>query len=399
MTSSLAWLDHDASARERTKRILALFQESGTQDQLGLGGIRDSFADLLFPGTSTIQTRLRYFLFIPWIYTRLEQDEVPARRFGAVARERELSLVEPLLSKREDGVFGRTAGKDLKRLPSEVYWGGLGSWGIRRFAASRDQYHRAVDDIYRRRKASRGSARERVDEDDGVITWHRELPAPPESFPEDATLQVTFPEAEFLRDRIVAEHPASLLAWLALRDGSTAVPYVWEHPLEDEMLPQHRRILRHGRLFSEAMHGAPLLYNLMLSELAANEEMADENRSLYAEWTESLNVPDLMGWNLDELFAIARGQGGHTITVPTEDFVRRWVALVREGPERIPDSRDARELIRRREMLLKGARSLFRNRRALEERYNGGLGLGRHNFRWPDVQVLLNDLHAGLSGV
>ncbi len=58
MPSSLAWLD--ASARERTKRILALFQERGTQDQLGLGGIRDSFADLFFPGTSTIQTRLRY---------------------------------------------------------------------------------------------------------------------------------------------------------------------------------------------------------------------------------------------------------------------------------------------------------------------------------------------------
>jgi hypothetical protein len=121
MPSTLAWLDHDSAARERTKRILALFQERGTVDQLGLGGIRDSFAELMFPGTSTIQTRLRYFLFVPWIYARLEQDEVPANRFAAAARAAQLALVEPLLEAREEGIFGRLAGGDLKRLPADVF--------------------------------------------------------------------------------------------------------------------------------------------------------------------------------------------------------------------------------------------------------------------------------------
>jgi hypothetical protein len=46
MTPSLSWLDHDAAARDRTRRILALFQEKGTQDQLGIGGIRDNLSDL-----------------------------------------------------------------------------------------------------------------------------------------------------------------------------------------------------------------------------------------------------------------------------------------------------------------------------------------------------------------
>ena len=397
MTSSLAWLDHDASARERTKRILALFQESGTQDQLGLGGIRDSLADLLFPGTSTIQTRLRYFLFIPWMYTRLEADEVPARRIGAVAREMELAMVNPLLETREDGVFGRTAGTSLKRLPSEVYWGGLGSWGIRRFSASRDQYHRAVDEIYRRRRESRRSRKESVEDEPGVVTWHRELPSPPEDFPRPASLTLTFSEAEFLRDRVVAEHATSLLGWLALHPMATSVPFVWDHPLEREMTPQHRRILRHARCFSEVMHGAPILYNWMLAEEVKNDKLIDEYRQSFAGWVEALDLVELRGWQLDELFRIARSQGGHTVTPQAEDFVRRWVEMAREEPSRIPDRADARQLIRGREMLLKGGRSLFRNRRALEERYNGGLGLGRHDFRWPDVQVLLNDLHAGLS--
>jgi len=57
----LAWIDHDSTARERTLRILSLFQEKESRDELGL--VRDSFADQLFPGTSTIKTRLCYMLF------------------------------------------------------------------------------------------------------------------------------------------------------------------------------------------------------------------------------------------------------------------------------------------------------------------------------------------------
>ena len=88
MESTLAWLDFNAAERERTQRVLALFEERDTRDELGLGGIRDSFSDHLFPGTSTIQTRLRYMFFVPWIYLRLERQRVPSReadRAGAEA--------------------------------------------------------------------------------------------------------------------------------------------------------------------------------------------------------------------------------------------------------------------------------------------------------------------------
>lgn len=76
MPSTLAWIDHDAEARDRMERVLALFEERDIRDELGLGAIRDTFSDTLFPGTSTIQTRLRYFLVIPWVYERMEKDGV-----------------------------------------------------------------------------------------------------------------------------------------------------------------------------------------------------------------------------------------------------------------------------------------------------------------------------------
>jgi hypothetical protein len=397
MPSSLAWLNHDQAAQERTRRILGLFQEKGTRDQLGIGGIRDALSDLLFPGTSTIQTRLRYFLIVPWVYVQLEEEGVPANRFGTEARRREVALIQPLLSVEEEGVFGRSAGGDLKRLPSDVYWGGLGEWGIRRFSESRGVYHRAVDEIYRRRRAARHVGSEGTEPAPGVVTWHPELPLPPPGFPDDVNLTMTREESEFLSDRILTTHPGSLLAWLVLRAERTSVDYPWEHPRFGELLPEHQRTLTHGRIFSEVMHGAALLHNRMLAEEANRAEVEERHRESFEAWAAALDVPALGRWSVSDLFATARGQGGYRISPHTEEFVGRWVNLVRDGPHRIPERSDARSLIRNREMRLKGARSFFRNRRGLEERYSGAVGLGRLGFRWSTVQDLLNDLHDGLN--
>src|SRR5688572_19144376 len=61
-TSAFAWLDYSDGERRRMLEVIELFREKGTLDELGIGSIRDTFADHFFPGISTIQTRARYFL-------------------------------------------------------------------------------------------------------------------------------------------------------------------------------------------------------------------------------------------------------------------------------------------------------------------------------------------------
>ena len=223
MSSILAWLDHDSTARERTLRILSLFQEKESRDELGLGSVRDSFADQLFPGTSTIQTRLRYMLFVPWIYHSLEEKRLPAESFAIQADLLERDLVQPLMDSDDlAGVFGKTAGKSLKRLPSSVYWAGLGVWGIRLTPFSQDEYHRRIDEAYRRRhtlKALEKDARARGDDVDqeqrmATLSWHPRLPEPPEEFPAKVDFALSWEEAEFIRDRIQVACPNSLLSFL-----------------------------------------------------------------------------------------------------------------------------------------------------------------------------------------
>ena len=97
------------------QRAIALFQEADTVDELGVGTIRDAFADELFPGTSTIQTRLRYFLIVPWVYRGIERSKVPAVQARERARKAELALIDPLLEAEDNaGAFGKSARQALK---------------------------------------------------------------------------------------------------------------------------------------------------------------------------------------------------------------------------------------------------------------------------------------------
>ena len=147
--SSFAWLDFSESDRRNALDVIDLFREQGTVDELGIGTVRDGIADLLFPGTSTIMTRARYYLFVPWMYRKLEARKVASNQIAQVARKEELALVE-VLAKSDDlnGVIGIQARSRLRRLPSTIYWAGLAQLGIRRNGTAIDGYHRSLDSFY-----------------------------------------------------------------------------------------------------------------------------------------------------------------------------------------------------------------------------------------------------------
>src|SRR5690348_2168245 len=108
MPSTFTWLDYSEHERRKMLDVIDLFSERTTRDELGLGSIRDAFADRLFPGTSTIQTRAKYFLLVPWVFQSLEQRRVASAKIAIRSRKLETELITELL-KGEDtqGVIGR----------------------------------------------------------------------------------------------------------------------------------------------------------------------------------------------------------------------------------------------------------------------------------------------------
>ncbi len=123
MPSTFTWLDYSEHERRKMLDFIELFGEKTTRDELGLGGVRDAFADLPFPGTTTIQPFAKYFLFVPWMFIELERRRVDSSKVAERARKFEIDLAKTLGA--ADGVIGKRTKDSLNRLPSSVYWHGL----------------------------------------------------------------------------------------------------------------------------------------------------------------------------------------------------------------------------------------------------------------------------------
>lgn len=387
--SSLAWVVFDEAERDRARRIMALFVERESRDELGIGAIRDSISDLLFPGTSVVHTRLRYVLFVPWLLKALEQSAVKNDRAAAASREREVRFIEALQRGGEQqGVIGIEAGERLSRLPSMVYWAGLSAWGIRRFEGSIETYFEQMP-IWRRLK---NDVSEDAMAEGGAWLgpWHSGLPEPPDDFPETATFQLRSKDAGFIVDRLVASHPQSLLTHLAKCAEPATSAYIWEHPERVAFPAECERLVEHGRIFAEMLQGASLLYNLMLAERRNNADWIDDYRAKLVEWTLALDITAIERWSLEDFWdSIACPQ--HRIRPPAIRFVSQWKSQILADAGAIADSPHARGQIELRERRLKVTQSRFANPAALD-RWRGASGAGRLAFRWGNAESHIADL-------
>ena len=406
MTSLLAWLDHDEDDRRRIREVIdTVFSETDTRDELGIGGVRDAFSQLLFPGTSTIQTRARYFLLVPWVYRRLERERVSSARAAARARGWEVDLIKSLLrGKDTDGVLGRVAGSRLLRLPSVVYWGGLGEYRIRLFPGSIADYHRSLDAHHR---SSRPSLRAESEElyERALPNWDPRLPEPPDDLFQEASIRLTRPEAAYLQERITTSQSRSMLALVMggpRLSTEAQFPFPWDY---SGVLPAEvHTILDHARLFSEVMHGAALLYNLLLAQQGHGSGMGDRFSELIgsyetrlAQWTGDMESASgrLASWDLREFWDTVESANPR-IGARTRHFIDSWVTRVMRDPHGLADDGRAAEGIREREQQLKGRLSRLANRHQLEI-WNGAAGTGRLDFRWGTARTLVRDIQRGLA--
>ena len=403
MASTLTWLDYSERDRRRALDVIDLFHETGTLDELGMAGIRDSFSDRFFPGTSTIQTRACYFLLVPWTFLRLERLGISSNKAAVRARQAELNLNRRMRGGHDTGgVFGSRAGDALKRLPSEVYWGGLGSWGIRTFSGHMWAYFRSLDAFYRSLKNFRITPRDPEGRSAPPSNWHPHLPAPPAGFPyENLSTALRWRDADYLRDRIQARQPESLLAVLAGRADAADLEatWPWELSCHAEISPVLRDQLHDAKLFAVSMQGAVLLYNLMLSELQQHEKRMERFRKKLQVWVADLGAleSDLEQWQLDRVWRVVRAEG-RSLGYPTQAFVERWVeGLKRNGPQAIVrDNAAARTLVMEREVQLKRGRARLANPRHLEL-WGGESGTGRMTYRWGAAKRILKDIFDGLQ--
>jgi hypothetical protein len=407
VASHFSWVDFSEEDRRKMLGVIQMFAEHEARDEMGIGSIRDAFADHFFPGTSTIQTRARYFLFVPWVYRRLEDKGLGGEDAERAARKAEVKLIYALLDAGEtEGVIGQDSKAKLQRLPSDVYWTGLRSWGILLFPGSRAQYHRSLNGYHRRKRDwVVGDDKEPVS---GLPpqNWHPGLPLARKGFPDGAEMALTREEAEYLQERVLTLHPQTVMSKLLLSGTDVDCGFIWEHPVVSSLDAPLRSTVGHARNFSQVMHGASLLYNLLIARAFPNPhpdlDLVARYEGLLSGWVDAIES------RMCELESWFRGRGSFwacpalgMARVPerTRFFVDSWLDQVFSGePPASITSREATAcLIRAREYMLKGEKARLHNQRALNN-WSGAAGIDQLNFRWGNAKVLISDILAGLTG-
>ncbi len=402
--SQFVWLDYSERERRKMLAVVNLLGEHDTRDELGIGSVRDAIADALFPGTSTIMTRARYLLLVPWTYQRLERKRVSSAAIADEARRAEIKLINAIEeSDDNEGNIGKQARATLKRMPSSIYWQGLGTWGIRTYLGSQSQYHRSLDRYYiqRSRYAERVSERDLEHNDLVAENWRGGIVKPPQDFPDICSLSLRRIEAEYLADRLRLS-PAcseSLLPILTTETKVENVAFVWQHPVMASLPPKLFEIVANARNFSEMMHGAALLYNLILAEQVRNEELVETYREDFASWTDTATDRESIfkSWKKESFWDLIYSFNPG-IANGTRRFIDRWWDYSRaQNQGTLRDDKEVRQFISDREKSLKRDLARIGNPNA-KNGWGGDSGSGQMDYRWGISQRLLGDIRDGLEG-
>jgi len=274
----LGWIDYSKDERNKIVLILRLLGTQTALDELGIGTVRDGFSDLLFPGISTLQTRAKYFVLIPYLFHLAEtQHFAKTSDVGLWLGKQEEMLVKTLVENSDastEGIIGSRTykqGRTVKLKPSSIYWNGLRTIGILRQPELSIDNACEITYLYSRKRKeislkAEGDIEAADDKDvlnDGLVLFRPIIPDP--DLLRHEAIDLNNKEAVYLFERFTqgdaTQH--SLLAHM-IKNGLMFDSFA---DIDANALPDRlATIVRLAQNFADFIYGAHLLYNVIYSE-------------------------------------------------------------------------------------------------------------------------------------
>lgn len=389
----LGWIDFSKSERNKILSVLDLLSEAGTLDELGIAPIRDGFANLFFPGTSTIQTRAKYFMIVPYALKDLEySSESNPNRMLRALDEMERKCGEILITGKDlEGIIGKrslSSNRWVKRTPADIYWAGLRSFGIFTGGTlSLSEYVRAMCALKNQKTTltklgNRNDNAEEGDLDDKdagnlfrMQFW--KIPTYYDKWIDDLNIKLTKEEGSFLKGQMISSYPSSMLAFI-LRNDLTEI---FECKSFQEMASlikifpeQIQQDYALAYDFSCFLFVLRTVYNIVVSE-----GKNDEANALWDEWRTDLY--DLAAVDLESIFTRLGIAGNVRLCT----FLRKSQSLMKDM-----NLEGLKTEIKRRERDLKGSRSKTLHPGEFDP--NAWFGGGQLDYRFSNAKVIIKDI-------
>ena len=398
--SEMGWVDFSSEDRDRVRDVIKQLSEPGTLDELGIGALRDGFADLMFPGFSTIQTRAKYLITIPRIirdYLALKPAQQRRQSLQQYLEQQENQLARALTLQHQNegvtGIIGSTMkeGESVARLPSSVYWVALRTWGIINTQASLNQFLKSVKPP----ESSLGSSLpDEGDDADGVSTDSRvHLDRYDPQWIEDVHITLTESEAVFLSDKLQNGPINSLPSQFELSGllkevldedlAGFAQLAVWVAAKPD-LAQRTRDTVEMAYAFSELIYGAHLRLNMLLVRHGVEHRaLVDIYSEYWDAWRSQAHAqPQEVGrWLAHTQVSLP----GHT-----RAFLENWARGLAGNAQ--GDKLD--RLIEEQARAHKNQRSILNRRLPEDFEWHG---MSRLDYRWAQVRNVLRDVQEGLA--
>lgn len=392
----LGWIDFSKEDRQKALDVINLLVEQTAVDELGIGTVRDAFANYFFPGTSTIQTRAKYFLIVSYVL----KEAVDGRYGKDVNRilskidseEKECGIRLLKADEKAEGIIGtRVLPKRwVSRKPSDIYWNGIRAYGIfRQDNLSISQYIAQTIKLKEQKAMVKlgnrnddGEENDRDDSDAGDISHIRfwDLPVYNEKWRENLTIELTGEEAYYLDKQIQKSTEGTLLAYILKNhidlneyEGFAEMAAV----LKNKVTSQLADMMKLACDFSDLIYMARVRYNVMLSE-GENDEALDEWKRVKKKMKQRVKV------DLDAVFRKLKLDNKST-----------YIFLCKLKEAFIQSDIDAVDkYIRKREIQLKGINraKLNRTKEFESSKWVGGREL---NYRFSTARRIVNDIYTG----
>ena len=392
----LGWIDFSKEDRQKALDVINLLSEQGAVDELGIGIVRDAFANYFFPGTSTIQTRAKYFLIVPYIL----RDAVDGRYGKDVNRilraidteEKECGIKLLESNPKAEGVIGtRVLPKGwVARKPSDIYWNGIRTYGIFcDYGLSIPEYVSLAMKLNTQKSSAKLGNRnddaeenEKDDSDAGDIMnvnfWN--LPIYYDNWRDNLTIELTNEEALYLDKQIQKGAKGSLLEYVLKNriDMNKYEDFVsMAADLSEKVEEKLSYMMKLACEFNNLVYMARVRFNVMLSE--------EENEVAVSEW-DRLKPQVKRRANVD-LSAVFNKLELHN------PGTYLFLSKLQEAFKAL-DIDAADELIKKRERQLKGINRAKLNR-TKEFDHSKWVGGGELDYRFSNARRIINDIYSG----
>lgn len=379
-------------------KVLQMVRDQTAIDELGFGRIRDAFANLMFPGMSTLQRRAKYFVVMPSLYYEATKKQYNSLRdVRAQIVKWEIRLTDMLVNgagddeNKKTGITGRSMLESAKKDPSKfvkydptyIYMNGLRTFGMIKSSQDINRliFERAKVQSTQRPKYKATEEGEMSDSDDRSATSQC-FSTSGELYNFDSgvtlSLDLTKREADFLKHQIT-NSPASCGSFLAyiLRNDIIVNPEYDNLMGEWNNLPAGFKEFKQqyfmGQRFSHLAYVIQLRYNYIVETY--NEQLDRANEIQHMIEKVIAKYPNDFTYSAIEemLYFIDKRVTEKTVVT----FTKEATKLIESGKWELLD-----DLIVAREKAVKPGRSKLRNPKYKGE---GRILPNMLSFRWNEI--------------